>query len=135
VSLERALYARLTLAPALPIGTRVYPVAAPLAVAFPYAIYARVSAVRARGTTAPSGLTSARVQIDVYSDAYTGARAAADAIRKRLDGWRALVTGSGWSCRVEGTSLLSDQDLHEPEIRPEALFRVSQDYVIHHIEE
>jgi hypothetical protein len=135
VSVERALYTRLTAAPALAFGNRVYPVAAPLAVAFPYVVYARVSAVRARGTVGPSGLVSARFQIDTYSDGYAGCRAAADAIRKRLDGFRAVVTGSGWSCRVEGVSLLSDQDLHEPEIRPEALFRVSQDYVIHHIEE
>jgi hypothetical protein len=135
VSVERAIYARLTVGNPIPaLSVRLYPVAAPAAVTMPYAVYARVSAVRARGTTGPSGLVSARFQIDVYGATYTSARDVAQSIRARLDGFRGTVSGAGWSCLIEGVSLLSDQDLHEPDIRPEALFRVSQDYLIHHIE-
>jgi hypothetical protein len=136
VSLERALFARLTVGtPIAAIGNRVFPVAAPLSVALPYVVTARVSAQRVRSTIAPSGLTMARMQIDTYAAGYLGAREVADAIRKRLDGWRGLVTGSGWSCRVEGSSLQSDQDLHEPDIRPVAIFRVSQDFLISYQED
>ena len=136
MSAERALFARLTVGnPIAAVGARVYPVAAPLSVAMPYCVFARVSAQRVRSTMAPSGLTMARFQIDTYAEGYLTSRDVADAIRKRLDGWRGLVTGSGWSCRVEGSSLLSDQDLHEPDIRPVAVFRVSQDFLIQYIEE
>jgi hypothetical protein len=136
MSVERAIFARLTVGNPIPaLAARLYPVAAPARLDMPYAVYARVSAVRARGTLGPSGLVSARFQIDLYGASYASARGVADAVRKRLDGYRGDVTGTGWSCRIEGVSLISDQDLHEPEIRPEALFRVSQDYLIHHIEE
>jgi hypothetical protein len=136
MSVERALFHRLTNGtPIAQLGNRLYPVAAPARVQMPYATYARVSAVRARHTLGPSGLVSARFQIDIYAAAYATARAVSDAIRTRLDGFRGTITQPGWSCRIEGISLVSDQDLHEPEIEPQALFRVSQDYLIHHIEE
>jgi len=136
MSIERALFHRLTNDQPIPaLGNRLYPVAAPARVQLPYAIFTRVSATRARHTLGPSGLVSARFQIDTYSNAYATARAVAEAIRKRLDGFRGVVANNAWTCRIEGISLISDQDLHEPEIEPEALFRISQDYLIHHIEE
>jgi hypothetical protein len=136
MSVERALFNRLTAGtPIASLGNRLYPVAAPARVQMPYATYARVSALRARDTLGPSGLVSARFQIDTYANNYADARAVAEAIRIRLDGYRGTITGSGWSCRIEGISLITDQDLHEPDIEPQALFRVSQDYLIHHIEE
>lgn len=136
MSLERALYARLTVGnPIAAMGLRVYPVAAPLSVAMPYLVYARVSARRVRDFIGPSALAMARMQLDIYAADYTQARAVSDAVRKRLDGFRGVVSGTGWTCSVEGCSLLSDQDLHEPDIRPVAIFRVSQDYSFHYIEE
>jgi hypothetical protein len=136
MSVERALFTRLTEDdPVSELGGRLYPVAAPARVMTPYATYARVSAVRARDTLGPSKLVSARFQVDIYADAYSTARAVANAIRVRLDGYRGTIARSDWSCRIEGISLVTDQDLHEPEIEPQPLFRVSQDYLIHHIEE
>lgn len=136
MSVERAIFTRLTAGVPIPdLADRLYPVAAPARVQMPYGVYARVSAGRTRGMLGPTGLVSARFQIDLYGAAYGAVRALADAVRRRLDGFRGVISGVGWTCRIEGVSLLSDQDLHEPDITPEALFRVSQDYLIHHIEE
>lgn len=136
MSVERALYARLTAgSPITLLGDRVYPNAAPLGVMVPYLVYARVSATRARSTRGPSGLVAARYQLDIYASTFPNARAVAEAVRKRLDGWRGVLAGPGWSCRVEAVSLVSDQDLYEPEIKPEPLHRVSMDFFVHHREE
>lgn len=132
MSVERALYQRLTIgAPNVSalVGTRIYPMVAPLAVSMPFCTFARISTDRVRSLSGPSGLAMARFTLDALALTYPECRAAADALRRRMDGWRRLEVGAGWSCNVKASSLLSDADLHEPDAEP-ALFRATLDFMI-----
>jgi hypothetical protein len=134
MSIERALYARLTGAAAVSaiIGTRLFPNFAPLGTAAPFAIYNRVSANRIRSLTQRSGLAMVRMQVDCMAETYAGARALADVVRQALDGFRGEA-GSP-PVMIESCSLQSDQDLYEDAAEP-PLHRVSMDFMLTHREE
>lgn len=111
------------------IGARLFPNAAPLGTATPYATFRRISGRRVRSLAGASGLAMPRVQIDVQATSYLAARAAADAIRRCLDGYR-----PAGNAVIRAAALLSDQDLYEAEALP-PLHRVTMDFQITHREE
>jgi hypothetical protein len=132
MSVEAALFSVLSTAPAVSaiIGNRLFPGAAPVNTAAPYAVYSRASARRIRSMLGPSRLAMPRIQVDGYAATYAQARAIADAVRGALDGYRGTAAG----VVIHGASLLTDQDIYEAEALP-PLFRVSLDFQITHSEE
>lgn len=113
-------------------GDRIYPQVAPRDAAEPYIVYQRVSRVDlGRDLDGANELVQARVQVDSYADGYNTARNLADAIRRRLDGYKGTVdlTGSpSETLRIGGISLIEDRDDFDDSVKPK-LHRVIQDYL------
>lgn len=110
---------------------RIYPVAGPQPPTFPCITYLRVSTVRDYHTTGPSGLVTARVQLDLWATdtesapGFAAVRALADAVRARLDGW----AGTQSDVVVQLARLLSERDLTDVD-EVDTTWRVTQDWSI-----
>lgn len=128
---ELAVYSLLKDAPAIIalVADRIFPLLAPQDVDVPFLVYQRVSGVRWRSLSGPSGMAQPRMQVDAYAMTYSGAKTLATAVRQTLDGFRGVVAG----IRVGGIALQSDQDMPEEDVEPK-LFRVSMDFMVTHDE-
>jgi hypothetical protein len=106
------------------ISTRMYPVVLPQNVTFPAASYTTISAVRGHTMQGPDNLPAQRVQIDAWALTYAQARALADAIRERIDGFRDAMG----STAVQGIFFDTERHLHETDDSTH-IFRISQDFI------
>ncbi|MCA3255079.1 MAG: DUF3168 domain-containing protein [Alphaproteobacteria bacterium] len=112
------------------VAARIYPVVAPPSPTFGLVTYTKISGARVNSLSGASGLARPRFQIDSYSIiSMTEARAIAKQVRLALDGWRGTYSG----VKVGQCLLDNERDLTELDNEPR-LFRVSQDYLIHHTE-
>lgn len=118
------------------VGARIYPLTAPQPPTYPLVTFQRISGVRWRSLSGPSGMAQPRIQVDAYATTYAGAKALATAVRQTLDGYRGPVqvtSGPATYVRVGGCTLESDQDLYETDVNPK-LYRVSMDFLVTHDE-
>ena len=105
------------------IGARMYPLILPDQAAFPAVTYQVVSSMEEQTLDGPTGIFTARVQVDAWSASYGETKAVAAAIRTLLDGFDgALPDGT-----VVANMWLADSpaDSFSPEPR---LFRTQQDF-------
>lgn len=103
------------------VSTRIYGVHAPQGVTAPYVTLFRVSAERPSAMGDDIGIVRARVQVNSWGTTYASAKNVCDQARaalQRFDGVAASIT-------VLDTFLLSEQDLHEPDV---PMYHVAQDY-------
>ena len=108
-------------------GGRRHWVRAPQAAARPFIVLNRISGTRDYTMQGPSGYVQSRVQVDVYAETYTSAKATARQAIAALSGVR---TGS-----VLGVFLDAERDLTSEDAGTvKHLFRVSLDFNIHHLE-
>lgn len=91
----------------------------------------RIDGVRDYTMAAPSGLVTARVQVDCWAATNKEASAISDAVRGALSGLRDTVGGVDF----QGVFLELEIDYSEESAAPdELLHRVSSDYLIWHSE-
>jgi hypothetical protein len=76
------------------VATRIYPLIAPEGAAYPFLIYQRISTQHEHNMAGSSGLATATVQLDAYSDTYAEAKSIGNAIRTALDGYRGSMGGT-----------------------------------------
>lgn len=88
------------------VGTRVYPVIAPMGTPLPLIVYQRAAVRRQQSLTGPVGAPVVSIQLTSYATSYTAAKAIARGIRLAVDGW----TGTTQSVTITRTSLESESD-------------------------
>ena len=69
------------------IGTRIFPVLAPLTADLPFLTWRRTSVQRSQSLAGPVGVPTVGLTLDVFAETYESAREIADRCRKALDGW------------------------------------------------
>lgn len=73
------------------VGTRIFPLVIPQGQALPAIAYQRISGVREHTHAGASGLAHPRIQYACVAETFTQARAVADAVRQRLDGFAGVI--------------------------------------------
>ena len=108
-------------------GGRRYWTRAPQDAPRPFAVMTRISGERDYHYKGASGYIASRVQIDVYADHWTTAKATAAAVISTLSGYR--------SSTIQAIFIDSQRDLPATDAGEAAhLFRSSVDIIIHHTE-
>lgn len=108
------------------IASRLYPVIIPEALSqFPCVTYQVVSSVPEYTNDGPTGLTVARVQFDVWGQAYGDCKAVASALQQLLDGYAPGPMGSTFISAIWMTNRATDS--FDQDAR---LYRSSADYRI-----
>ena len=123
--MEAGIQQLVTAAPAVSalIGSRLYPLLLPDAPVYPAATYQVISCVEEQTLDGPTGIFTARVQVDAWSPSYSETKATAAAIRGVLDGFDGTLAdgtrvANMWLCD-------SPADAFTPEAR---LYRTQQDF-------
>lgn len=75
------------------IGGRFYPLVIPQKAAMPACAYQRITTGRECTHDGPSGLAEPRIQITIQAATYTSAKTIASAMRQKLNGHNAKVSG------------------------------------------
>lgn len=118
--IEEVLYTLLSA-----VAPSTYPATAPKGVKAPFVIYTRVSTPRLRDFDGPHGIAMPTFRIDAYAAGYDAARALANAIRIKLDGYRGGI--------IQDCALMNEQDMSDLTSDP-ALSRVQLEFRISHTE-
>ena len=105
---EQFLYWRLTTHTSVSslVGTRVYPVIAPMGTALPLIVYQRTNMTREQSLAGPVGAPVVSIQMTSYATSYTACKQIARGVRLAVDGW----TGTTQSVTITRTSLESESD-------------------------
>jgi hypothetical protein len=105
---EQFLYWRLTTHTSVSslVGTRVYPVIAPMGTALPLIVYQRTNVTREQSLAGPVGAPVVSIQMTSYATSYTACKQIARGVRLAVDGW----TGTTQSVTITRTSLESESD-------------------------
>lgn len=88
------------------VGTRVYPVIAPMGTPLPLVVYQRTNVSREQSLAGPVGAPVVSIQLTSYATSYTACKQIAQGIRLAVDGW----TGTTQSVTITRTSLESESD-------------------------
>ncbi len=110
------------------IDTRMYPQYLPQKVTYPAISYATASRVSSRQLSGPAGRARPRITVNSWAETYLEAKALAEAVRKRLDGF----AGRWGSFSVGSVALDNAFDQYESEAEAHRIF---QDYIVSHIEQ
>jgi hypothetical protein len=73
------------------VGTRVYPVVAPVEAVYPFVTWRRVAVQRLQTLSIPAGTPKVTLDYSIYGATYDQARQVADAMRTVLDGYTGTV--------------------------------------------
>jgi hypothetical protein len=109
------------------VGDRVWPGVAKQGTAKPYAVVQEISRDDDYTTVGASGFVQSRMQVDSYGESYAAAKRTARAIRHTLSGRRGGI--------FKGIFAETERDLSEQNsvmTTAERLYRVTQDYMVHH---
>lgn len=112
------------------VGSRMWPGMAPQKTGRPFGVLQVISSVPDYAMAGASGYVPSRVQIDLYAETYSAAKAAARAVKAVLSGY----SGGGF----QGIFVDSERDLPDDNtgaVQVERLHRVSLDFSIHHSQE
>jgi hypothetical protein len=105
---ETFLYARLiaNATVASYVGTRVFPVLAPMGTSMPLVVYQRTGVSREPALNGPTGSPTISVQLTTYGTSYIDLKQIARAIRLSVDGY----VGTYGNCTIQRTNLTSEVD-------------------------
>lgn len=105
---EQFLYWRLTTHTSVSslVGTRVYPVIAPMGTALPLIVYQRSSVRREQSLAGPVGAPVVSIQLTSFATSYVDCKNIARGVRMAVDGW----TGTTQNVTITRTSLESESD-------------------------
>lgn len=116
MALEAKIFSLLTTTTTITatMGNRIYPVRAPQNVAFPYAVYQRISGGQLSGLEGYLTLENPRIQIDVYSTSYSQVKTLAESIHTQME------TSTDFK-----NTLANDSDIYEDELNA---YRITMDF-------
>lgn len=105
-------------------GTRIYPLILPADPVLPCITYQRISTVPQYTMDGPTGFITARVQIDLWADSYSSAKALASAVQAVLDGFTGTLSNGVLvlDIRIDGAL-----DAYEKDAR---LYREQTDFIV-----
>lgn len=105
---EQFLYWRLTTHTSVSslVGSRVYPVIAPMGTPTPLIVYQRTNTTREQSLAGPVGNPVVSLQLTSYATSYTACKQIAQGVRLAVDGW----TGTTQGVSISRTSLESESD-------------------------
>ena len=109
------------------ITTRVYPGYVPQDPTYPLIVYMKVTGERDHHVQGPSGFAHPRFQVEAWAETYAAAKALANAIRAKLDGY----TGTTGTVKIRSTLIESEQDIYESAL---PCHRISMDFIVWHDE-
>lgn len=110
------------------VSTRCYPTHLPQAPTLPALVYHKITGERTYHSGGADGLAGIRFQIDSYGESVEAAKGLAEAVRKRLSGYK----GAAGSTEIYAGFLVDDSDNWDSELQT---YRVSQDYTVWHPED
>jgi len=117
MNIEKAIVSILSNASAVTdiVGTHIFPIFIPQPAKdnLPAVTYQQISGPRNHVMSGPTGLVSARFQINCWSKTYKGLREFANAVRTTLDGYTGTIFGM-W---IQSVTLLDEGDV--PSIKAE----------------
>lgn len=93
MTLEEALYSHMTNQAGITalVGARIYPILMAQTAILPAIVYTRISTVREYSLSGFTGMTTARIQIDIMAQYASTAKTIADSVRFSLDGFVGLM--------------------------------------------
>lgn len=110
---------------------RVYALRIPQGVNASSIVVTRVSGPGDYHMDGPSGLISARIQIDAWAATADAATTLANLVKDRIDGYRGTMGTGGNIVTVHGVFVA---DLREDYDGDAELYRSGRDYFVHHLE-
>lgn len=113
------------------VAARIYPELLPQSPTYPAITYFQVSAVRTYVLDGDAHKARRRFQIDCWASTHKVAEQLADAVRHTLSGFYGSMSG----VQVHFTQLDDERDLFESEAGITGTYRISQDYLISHLED
>lgn len=108
------------------IAGRIYPEIMPQDVVYPAISYQRISTVRYQMLEGVDDFTQARLQVDCWSDTYSGVKSLATAVKSALDG----ATGTLGSQAIQHCILESMIDLSQV-VGDRVHRRISMDFLVY----
>lgn len=109
------------------VAGRVYPLRLPAQASLPAVVYQRISGARTYSHHGQAGGVAPRFQLACWAKRYSEARTTADAVRRKLTGYRGTVD----DVRIDGIMIVNEIDRHEAE---SDLYRVLLDAIVQHEE-
>jgi hypothetical protein len=113
------------------IVDRVYALRIPQGIKSSSIVVTRISGPGDYHLQGPSGLMSARIQVDAWATTADAATTLANLVKDRLDGYRGTVGTGGNIITVHGVFVA---DLREDYDDDAELYRSGRDYFVHHLE-
>jgi hypothetical protein len=110
---------------------RIYALKIPQGGVPPSIVVTRVSGPGDYHLAGPSGLISARIQVDAWGVTADAATTLANLVKDRLDGYRGTMGTGGNIITVHGVFVA---DLREDYDDDAELYRSGRDYFVHHLE-
>lgn len=105
---EAFLFQRLTSQTAVSslVGSRVYPLIAPMGTPLPLVVYQRTAVERPQSLAGNVGNPVVTLQLTTYGTSYTSVKAIARAVRLAVDNW----TGTTAGVTIQRTTLVTEAD-------------------------
>jgi hypothetical protein len=110
---------------------RVYSLRIPQGIKSSSIVVTRISGPGDYHLQGPSGLMSARIQVDAWATTADAATTLANLVKDRLDGYRGTMGTGGNIITVHGVFVA---DLREDYDDEAELYRSGRDYFVHHLE-
>lgn len=112
------------------VGPRVYTLKLPQTPQYPAVVYQRISGPRMHSHDGATGLAEGRWQFTAWARRYQDAKAVADALRQRMDGYSGAVGAD----EVGLIRLVNEFDEIEPAENDGGDYGVRQDYIVSYYE-
>ena len=130
--IEQAILTRLLADSAIStlVGTRIYYVRADQAVAKPYIVFSKISAIRVSSHDGGSGLANPRFQFSCFGETYKSVTDIAVAIQDSLEGFTGVMGGVG-GVNVNGCYYEDETDFYEEDSK---LYHRALDFKLWHDE-
>lgn len=113
------------------VSTRIYPVTLPQKPTYPNLLFSQVSGVPTYGLEGDLGKVRTRMQIDCRATTHKVAHQLADEVRHALSGFQGSMSGTQVHC----ITLDNQFDNFDDEASVTGVYRVTQDYIISHLED
>lgn len=109
------------------VSTRIYPLLLPQDAPLPAITYARVSTERESAFVTDPGLSTARIQVDIWATSALNAMAVSEKVRSALHRYRGTIA----SVTIEESHIDNEIAMYEPDTE---IYHMVLDFLILHLE-
>ena len=109
------------------VGTRIYPLVLPQDATLPAITYARVSTERESAFVTDPGLSTARIQVDIWGISALSVMAVSEEVRSALHRYRGTIA----SVQIDESHIDNEILMYEPETE---IYHIVLDFMILHLE-